>query len=144
MPHPGHSGMWRRHCADVGSWRGLAPIGSALAQPGDANSVAKGGDETPHGRCREPEMSFEVRLERVVGSVTVTREELAERPWLERRDADGVQIFARSFSMMCPKTDNREGKRREPYPGEVVLDQPVAPERREPELRAPTQVLEAN
>lgn len=141
---PGAPGEWRRHCADVGGGRSLAPIGGALAQPGDANGVAKGGDETPHGRCGEPEMGFEVRLERIIGSVTVTREELAERPWLERRDTHGAQIFARSFSMMYPKADDREGEWRYPYPGGVVLDQTVAPERREPDLRAPAQVLEAN
>jgi hypothetical protein len=136
--------MRHRHSPDVGSLRGLLPIEGSLAQARDANRVAKGGDEVPHGPCREPVLGFEVRLERVVGSVAVTREELAEHPWSKRRDAHGAQVFARPFSMVHPKADDCEGERREPYPGGIILDQPVAPQRRNPELRAPAQLLEAN
>jgi hypothetical protein len=77
---------------------------------GRAKGVAKYGDELPGHRPREPERAFQVRLESVVGGMSVTIENLAEHSRMERGRLHGAQICTRAVLMVPPETHNRDGE----------------------------------
>ena len=108
---------------------------------GNAKSVAKYGDKLTGHRPREPDRTFEVRLERVVGGMCVTIEGLAEHPRMERGRPNGTQICTRAVLTVQPKTNNRDGQLRQTDTAGPILDEAVAPQRVEPELGLSTQVL---
>src|SRR5262249_1468803 len=122
---------------------GLATLECAVTETGDAEGVPKYGDE-PSGRGpREPEIAFEVRLERVVRRMSVPAEDLAIPPRVGRRGLSRALVFPRAVLTAQPETDDRDGQLRQPTPGWPIIDEPVAPQRGQPELRPPTQVLVA-
>jgi hypothetical protein len=92
----------------VGCLGGLVTFGCSGTEPRDAKRVPKYGDEPP-GHCpREPERVFEVCLEHIVRSMSVTAENITEDPRMKRGRLNGAQVFTRAVLTVQPETDNRD------------------------------------
>jgi hypothetical protein len=92
----------------VGCLGGLVTFGCSGTEPRDPKCVSKYGDELS-GRCpREPERVFEVCLERIVRSMSVTTENITEDPRMKRGRLHGAQVFTRAVLTVQPEPDNRD------------------------------------